>query len=192
MGTPAWASRLVEAVADRAGREPPQVVWRRRDGYSSSGHHCAGRIVVTAGTDRHDARESLLHELAHWLNPRDNHGHDMYQTLFALVRWDGGVPMRYALERECAAYVQAGATAVAMGIRGARQAADDAARRRALRNARRPRQRSLRCYVPGVCPLARHGRPHRHVEGYTIQLADGSQYKSGDPVPWRPRREAAG
>src|SRR6266567_4783669 len=70
---PCWALDLVAAVCAEAGSEPPHLAWRRTLRATSSGlaRPDAGRISVTAGRDELDARLTLLHELAHWLQ----HGH---------------------------------------------------------------------------------------------------------------------
>ena len=60
----------------------------------------AGRIVVTAGTDRMDQRLVLLHELAHWLSPpKEHHGSEWWALACQLYR-RYKVPIRFAERRE--------------------------------------------------------------------------------------------
>ena len=70
--TPSWALALVDTVCTEAGVAPPaRLRWARRDRERSSGvtRHAAGFVGVVAGTDEADTRQTLLHELAHWLTP---------------------------------------------------------------------------------------------------------------------------
>lgn len=71
---PQWASDLKAKVLGR--RKGPRLIWKLRSAASSSGVcFYSGRIIVRAGTDEHDAKMVLLHELAHWLTGEGHH-HD--------------------------------------------------------------------------------------------------------------------
>ncbi|HET7685157.1 MAG TPA: hypothetical protein VFM19_01985 [Candidatus Limnocylindria bacterium] len=165
--TPPWALALVERVCAEAGAGiPTRLRWARRDRERSSGvtRHATGYVGIVAGSDAEDARQTLLHELAHWIAPPPGRGrrgakhHDrrFYATAFALYARHGGDPAA-ALEREAARYPSAIGHARALGIAGA-----DAAwrQRRAALRAARP-SRPLRVLVPEhAVRLARDGRWH--------------------------------
>lgn len=162
---PGWALALVETVCAEAGVPPPtRLRWARRDRERSSGvtRHAAGVVGVVAGTDEADARQTLLHELAHWLAPpparrrRGARHHDrrFYATAFALYarHAEGG---RSALEREASRYPSALGHARALGIPGGEEAW------RARRAARPVAAAPLRVLVPEhTVRLARDGRWH--------------------------------
>ena len=103
MATPTWAQDLAIRVALDEGRdELPTLQWRRsKYGPFSTGttYTEAQRIVVTAGKDRKDQKLVLLHELAHWLTPGQNHGPAFWDQAWRLYR-RYGVPLRYAKLRE--------------------------------------------------------------------------------------------
>ncbi|MEO8245965.1 MAG: hypothetical protein ABI622_02490 [Chloroflexota bacterium] len=115
-----------------------------------------------AGSDEADARQTLLHELAHWLSPpparrrrgMKHHDRRFYAAAFALYERhaDGGAA---ALAREASRYPSAIAHARALGIAGA-----DAAWRERRRVAP-PAAGPLRILVPEhTVRLARDGRWH--------------------------------
>ena len=86
---------------ERVERFRKQSDWKR---VGSSGH-CryslfGTRIVITAGTDRKDQKLVLLHELAHWLSPKnEGHGPAFWDKTWELFR-RYNVPIRYAKKRE--------------------------------------------------------------------------------------------
>lgn len=100
---PQWAQDLTIRVALDEGRDMlPELTWRRsKCSECSSGHAMLdGRIVVTAGKLRRDQKLILLHELAHWLMPDDeHHGPSFWDKVWQLYH-RYGVPIRYAKERE--------------------------------------------------------------------------------------------
>lgn len=205
MAAPKWATDLTEAVVERERLNgkliiDPRLVWRRGSGVQSSGH-CAysGRLVVTAGSDRKDARLILLHELAHYLTGsrlgrgtlRVHHGDDFYRTLFDLVRWDARLTWKVVLTREGRYKAQAIATAKAMGIRGAGTIGKETRRRRIeWAGPRRPR---------GWCPLplgkcwTNRTKRHTHYVGMVL-LVDGLRWEVTEKVrpPWAERSAAGG
>jgi hypothetical protein len=156
---PGWALDLMAAVCEEAGVELPHLAWRRAFRATSSGlaRLDAGRISVTAGRDELDARLTLLHELAHWLEhgrvlgaartprrrPRVAH-HDQafYAIAFPLYLRHGLEPGE-ALRREGAHYPSSLRHAARLGVAGAADAL--AARRELLRSRRR---RMWRVLVP--------------------------------------------
>jgi hypothetical protein len=101
MMTPSWVPTVVQAVAMNYGRKSlPEIRWRTKEGRtcSSGCYHREvvyarwGRrknyrpafISITAGSDIEDQMLVLLHELAHWLNPRCNHTVKFWNTAFDL------------------------------------------------------------------------------------------------------------
>lgn len=165
MTPPAWAADLVAAVCDEAEVAPPRLTWRRRSGEHSTGvaRRFDGSIVVRAGADPLDQRLTLLHELAHWLNPpparrrrgATHHGIAFYRTAFRLYARHA-IPTHDALRLEAGRYPSSLRHAAALGIPGA---AELAARRRADLRAR-PR-RTWRILVPEHrVQLRRDGRWH--------------------------------
>ena len=126
---PKWAQDLVLTVALDAGRDDvPELTWYRagkrkvmysewgfptsrahkavktkvlppRRGSSGTAWPTLGRIHVTAGTDRKDQKLVLLHELAHWLTPKDHHSPRFWDKAWELYR-RYRVPLRYARIRE--------------------------------------------------------------------------------------------
>lgn len=164
-GTPAWALALVDAVCTEAGvAAPARLRWARRDRERSSGvtRQAAGFVGVVAGTDEVDARQTLLHELAHWVTPSPprrrrgarHHDRPFYETAFALYarHAEGGLP---ALEREASRYPSALGHARALGIPGGEEAW------RARRAARPAAAAPLRVLVPEhTVRLVRDGRWH--------------------------------
>jgi hypothetical protein len=100
---PQWAQDLAIRVALDEGCDTlPELTWRRsRQATHSSGKAIFdGRVIVTAGKERRDQKLVLLHELAHWLMPDDeHHGPAFWDKVWQLYR-RYGVPLRYAKERE--------------------------------------------------------------------------------------------
>jgi hypothetical protein len=131
MPVPQWAQGLIIQVAIDEGRETlPHVIWWRRRGGSpwtrkfSSGRggppvagNMTGSIHITAGSDRKDQKLVLLHELAHWLMPpQEHHGARFWDKAWQLYR-RYGVPIRYAKARE-AQYRKGSVTAYRRAARG--------------------------------------------------------------------------
>lgn len=162
---PAWAVEMVAAVCAEAGVAlPARLRWTRRDRERSSGvtRHATGFIGVSAGSDEADARQTLLHELAHWLTPPParrhrglrHHDRRFYAAAFALYdRFaESGAP---ALAREASRYPSAIAHARALGVPGA----EAAWRERSV--TRRSRRAPMRVLVPEhAVRLVRDGRWH--------------------------------
>ncbi len=117
---PKWAQDLVIQVALDEGRdELPEIVWRRSRQFTSSGRAGRDRIVVSAAhgdyareipwvnrnhtygvvSARTDQKLVLLHELAHWLTPREHHSARFWDKAWELFR-RYRVPLRYAKLRE--------------------------------------------------------------------------------------------
>jgi hypothetical protein len=100
-------------------------------------------ISVSSGSDKLDARMTLLHELAHWIGPRPrrvrrrvaHHDRAFYVRAFSLYRAHG-IPAAEALFREGSRYPSSLRHAMALEVPGA--AAALAARRARLRETRRP------------------------------------------------------
>jgi hypothetical protein len=165
MSAPAWAAELVAAVCADAEAELPRVAWRRRAGEHSTGVTRRGEamIAVRAGSDPLDQRLTLLHELAHWINPPPNrrrrgathHGLAFYRTAFHLYLRHG-LSAADALRLEAARYPSSLRHAAALKIPGAQALLEE--RRLALRE--RPR-RTWRVLVPEHrVTLRRDGRWH--------------------------------
>jgi hypothetical protein len=169
-GAPAWAAAMAVRVCGEAGVPlPTRLRWTRRDRERSSGvtRHATGFLGVSAGTDVADARQTLLHELAHWLTPPPrgtrrrgtrHHDHRFYAVAFDLYARHGDLAAADALAREALRYPSAIGHARALGLDGA-----DAAWRAHRREiaARRPARAALRVLVPEhTVRLARDGRWH--------------------------------
>ncbi len=166
---PGWAAPLVVRVCVEAGvPQPARLRWSSRDRERSSGvtRHATGFVGVSAGTDPTDARQTLLHELAHWLAPlrgrrrRGTRHHDrhFYEVAFGLYARHGEGAVADALGREASRYPSAIGHARALGLDGAEAAWR--ARRRDLAG-RRPARAALRVLVPEhTVRLARDGRWH--------------------------------
>lgn len=102
----------VVSVAEKHNRTKlPKIVWRNGSHSLSSGHFSKKsrlknrrivnrpRIVITAGTTGKDHLPVLLHELAHWLSPRDRgHGKSFWKKAFDLYE-EYNISQDY-LERE--------------------------------------------------------------------------------------------
>ena len=83
-----------------SGNPQVRVRFTRQPHEHSSGRAWqSGRIHVTAGTDRKDQKLVLLHELAHWLTPKDHHSPRFWDKAWELYR-RYRVPLRYARIRE--------------------------------------------------------------------------------------------
>lgn len=143
---PAWARALVQLVCAEADRPAPRLAWRHRDRDGSSGvtRRREGALSLSAGRDPLDQRLTLLHELAHWLDPARrrrsgriaHHDAAFYAVAFHLYRRHG-VPMAMALAGEAGRYPSALRHARALGVPGAEAAW--ASRRAALRERARSR-----------------------------------------------------
>ena len=101
---PRWAHDLTIRVAIDEGRDTlPDLTWRRSRYELSSGHTkhilCGGGVVIPAGTCRKDQKLLLLHELAHWLTPGEQHSAVYWDQAWRLYR-RYNVPIRYAKKRE--------------------------------------------------------------------------------------------
>ena len=161
---PGWARELTALVCREAGVAPPaRLRWTRRDRERASGvtRYATGFVGVSAGTDVADARQTLLHELAHWLTPPParrrrgvrHHDRRFYTVAFDLYarHGEGGA---VGLAREAARYPSAIGHARALGVPGA-----DTAWR--ARHAARPAARPMRVLVPEhAVRLGRDGRWH--------------------------------
>jgi hypothetical protein len=158
-----WAERLVTAVCEAAGIDEPEVNWRRSSSAKSSSgryNYAERRLTITAGKDRRDQRLVLLHELAHHLTPKANHGPAFWRAAWALYQRFGLA--RYALTRELSYKAAAVDVAIELGVRGARAAAKTATEKRRYRTAQ-PRN---------VCPMPAdqaeaqgYRTPHTHYVG---------------------------
>jgi hypothetical protein len=145
-------------VCAEADAPVPRVAWRTRDRPTSSGvtRRSAGSVSVVAGRDPMDQRLTLLHELAHWLDPAlavrrrrgarrvAHHGSAFYAIAFDLYR-RFGVPAAFALAAESGRYPSSLTHARRLGVPGASEAW--LARRTALRS-RAAARRPLRILVP--------------------------------------------
>ena len=130
MAAPQWASALTARVCEDYRLPPPNLVWRRSRprsarsagtvDYATGRTFPSGRIVVTAGADRKDAKLVLLHELAHYVaGTEENHNAVYWRMAWTLYRVYG-VPLRYALWREHSYRKAATEVAADMGVRGAK------------------------------------------------------------------------
>jgi hypothetical protein len=89
---PIWDSEIVSQVCLEHNRSIPEIICRQSrkiPDTSGSMSRTKNRIVVTFGTRGHDHRQTLLHELAHYLNPKGWHGKEFYLILKSLlVKYD--------------------------------------------------------------------------------------------------------
>lgn len=135
MAAPKWASDLFDQVlADHDATGAARLVWRRaKDQRYSSGstymHEHDERVtdnraVVSAGSDRTNARLVLLHEIAHVLTPHDRgHGREFWIMAWSLYeRYAPRVPRKVILASEGQYREGALRVAVELGIRGAKTA----------------------------------------------------------------------
>lgn len=152
---PAWAVELMTTVCADAEVAPPRLTWRRAARATSSGvtRRGTGSISLVAGTDPHDQRFTLLHELAHWLTlpanrsrrvRRVHHDRAFYAAAFELYRRHG-IGDGQALGLEAARYPSSLRHARALGIPGAEIAWRERRRLLAERAQARP---PLRILVP--------------------------------------------
>ena len=162
--TPAWARDLVALVCREAGVAlPARLRWTRRDRERASGvtRHRTRFIGVSAGRDETDVRQTLLHELAHWLTPPPatprgrvrHHDRRFYAVAFELYarHAEGGA---VALAREASRYPSAIGHARALAVPGA----EGAWRERQARRRQRPPPRIL--VAEHAVRLGRDGRWH--------------------------------
>lgn len=175
---PVWVTDLVAKVSREYDvAEPDRLVWRRsRTHVMSSGRCSADRLVVTAGSDRRDQRSVLLHEMAHHVmhkrrwRAKWHHDDEFYRVYFEMVKADGRVPLRYAVERETRYRKEAGVTAKALGIRGATKALRERKARRRPRYLRCPLGVGCRIWGPSWIPSG----DHTHAEGTVIIRPEGN------------------
>ena len=92
METPQWALQIVKDVCAKHNQSIPELSIRQsRKNPETSGSmwRTRNRIVLTLGTRGHDHQQVLLHELAHFLNPKGGHGKEFYTILKGLlVKYD--------------------------------------------------------------------------------------------------------
>ena len=117
---PQWVQDLVLRVAlDENQDALPEVVWRHGRGGGRA--YASGRLVLSvAGRPRRAQKLVLLHELAHWLNPKQHHSSAFWDTAWRLYR-RYKVPVRYAARRE--GHYRAGALVAARraGVRATKE-----------------------------------------------------------------------
>lgn len=119
MAAPKWAQEyLLKAAcwAETQGYKVPpfELKWRRCNKYSCSGVACNDtnprwfkgfwiNINASKKSDKktEDAKIIMLHELAHILNPNQNHTPKFWDTAWALYRW-AGLPVKRTLACETA------------------------------------------------------------------------------------------
>lgn len=129
---PAWARALVQLACAEADVAPPRLAWRERpERPTSSGvtRRAQGSLSLVAGSDPLDRRQTLLHELAHWIAEPParrrrrtlHHDRAFYATAFHLYRRHG-VPDAVALAGEASRYPSSLRHARALGVPGAEAA----------------------------------------------------------------------
>ncbi len=106
MNIPKWAQELtintiIHLQSKGYKSELPELKWRHGKHRSSSGICCQhDHITITAGHDRKDSKLVLLHELAHWVLPdNEHHGDNFWRLAFDLYKFNG-LPVRYCINRE--------------------------------------------------------------------------------------------
>ena len=80
----------------------PEIKWRKSSYHWSSSGTCynGDHITITAGKERKDQKLTLLHELAHWALPNnEHHGNNFWKLAFELYKWQG-LSMRQCVNRE--------------------------------------------------------------------------------------------
>lgn len=88
---PSWAMQLVKEVATYKGRSKlPKIKWIQRGREYSTGRYrrWSKEIVMGAGRNEQEAKQVLLHELAHWLTSskaRKGHCKKFWLTLKDLL-----------------------------------------------------------------------------------------------------------
>lgn len=133
---PRWAIALRDEVSIAEGIAPPVLKWRRSSlrtpgaggTYGAEGHSVT--VTVYGRPDRTEVRIVLLHEMAHAITPRSNHGPEFWDAAWRLyLRYR--LPVRRVIDREAhykAECIPAGRRA---GVRiGAATEAKAAAKRR--------------------------------------------------------------
>lgn len=126
--TPLWATDLLAEVGAGEGFSPESItlVWRRRRGDSYSSGRAwteTRRIVVTAGSDRVEARLTLLHEIAHIISPAaEHHGREFYRTAWRLFLTYGRTSNKRVIAFEGWYRAASLDVAIELGIRGAKAA----------------------------------------------------------------------
>lgn len=127
---PVWATDLLAQVwTHYTDSTPPELCWRRSRRIGSSGRAWPRRrIVVTAGTDRNDARIVLLHEVAHCLVGPGHHHDGSFWVMAWLVftRYHGPVPLARILAREAGYRTTSTDVAAYLGVPGAQSLRDNA------------------------------------------------------------------
>ncbi len=112
MLAPQWAQDLVlaailylQSVSDLRP-ELPRILWRNAPKNCkvkrkwSSGICRPSHITIVVGTDRKDCKLIILHELAHWVLPRDQiHSPHFWDLAWQLYR-EFRLPIRYCKWRE--------------------------------------------------------------------------------------------
>ncbi|HEY7464395.1 MAG TPA: hypothetical protein VH987_08165 [Candidatus Limnocylindria bacterium] len=153
---PPWARAVVLRVCAEADAPVPRLAWRTRDRPTSSGvtRRSVGSVSVVAGRDPMDQKLTLLHELAHWLDPllaasrrrgtrrSPHHGAAFYAIAFDLYR-RFGIPAAFALAAESGRYPSSLSHARRLGVPGASEAFLERRSALRLRAASRPPQRVL-------------------------------------------------
>jgi predicted metal-dependent hydrolase len=106
MITPQWAQDLIidtilylESKGYKA--ELPEIKYRHSKRNSTSATCYQHKyITITAGKDRRDTKMVILHELAHWVLPdNEHHGDNFWRLAFNLYKWQG-LPLRVCINRE--------------------------------------------------------------------------------------------
>ena len=95
--TPTWAERLIAEVCNEEGIRVPSVTWQKRPMHRfSSGRAGRGYMRVTAGGDRKEVKQVVLHELVHVIQGHTGfsgggYGHDaeFYAKLFEIGKRHG-------------------------------------------------------------------------------------------------------
>jgi len=107
MNIPNWVTEITgKIIKDEGSFDIPKLSIRRRRNQDSSSGTCyydrAKGIALNFGTKapRWERKLVLIHELAHWLRPRqEGHSPEFWKLAFRLYKANG-VPIRKALSRE--------------------------------------------------------------------------------------------
>lgn len=104
--SPVWARRLVDRISSDYTVHSPFIVWTHRKGKESTGYCTIGgqSIGIRTGSDKADARYTILHEMAHLIliltSDYDGiHDDTFYNFLWPLLRRYRS-PIKKALEYE--------------------------------------------------------------------------------------------